>query len=73
MSFDDAWAILDRYLDDACVARYPRVRIIHGKGTGVLRRKINEQLKQDERVASHEMGEYYEGGAGVTVVNMKLD
>ena len=73
MSFDDAWAVLDRYLDDACVARYPRVRIIHGKGTGVLRRRINEQLKQDERVASHQMGEYYEGGAGVTVVDMKLD
>ena len=70
MTFEDAWQLLDRYLDDATMARYPRVRIIHGKGTGALRTKINRQLEEDERVASHQMGELHEGGAGVTIVNI---
>jgi DNA mismatch repair protein MutS2 len=72
LDFEDAWEKVDRYLDDAFMARYPRVRIIHGKGTGVLRRKINTQLEQDERISSRQMGEYYEGGAGVTVVDIRL-
>lgn len=72
MTFDEAWGVLDRYLDTATMAHYPRVRVIHGKGTGALRTKINRQLEHDERVRSHEMAELHEGGAGVTVVDIAL-
>ena len=71
LTFDDAWTLVDRYLDDAVLARYPRVRIIHGKGTGALRKKFGEQLAGDDRAGSHTLGELHEGGIGVTVVNVR--
>jgi len=71
MTSDEAWDAVDRYLDEALVAHYPKVRIIHGKGTGALRAKLAHLLEQDERVASHQLGELYEGGTGVTVVEVR--
>ncbi len=68
---DDAWFIVDKYLDDAIMAGVRSVRIIHGKGTGALRKAIAQYLKKDRRVASHRMGAYGEGDAGVTVVELK--
>ncbi len=69
--FDEAWSVVDHYLDDAAYAQYPRVRIIHGKGTGALRAKFAAQLERDDRVVSHSMGALEEGGAGVTVVEVR--
>ncbi len=68
---DDAWFIVDKYLDDAIMAGVRTVRIIHGKGTGALRKAIAQYLRGDRRVASHRMGAYGEGDAGVTVVELK--
>lgn len=68
---DDAWFIVDKYLDDAVMAGVHTVRIIHGKGTGALRKIIGQYLRKDRRVASHRMGAYGEGDAGVTVVELK--
>ena len=68
---EDAWFIVDKYLDDALLAGVRTVRIIHGKGTGALRKAITQYLRSDRRVASHRMGAYGEGDAGVTVVELK--
>ena len=68
---DDAWFIVDKYLDDAIMAGVRTVRIIHGKGTGALRKAIVQYLRGDRRVSSHRMGAYGEGDAGVTVVELK--
>ena len=68
---DDAWFIVDKYLDDAVMAGVHTVRIIHGKGTGALRKIIGQYLRKDRRVSSHRMGAYGEGDAGVTVVELK--
>ncbi len=68
---DDAWFIIDKYLDDALIAGIRTVRIIHGKGTGALRIAVQRYLKTDRRVASYRMGAYGEGDAGVTVVELK--
>lgn len=67
MTQDEALEVLDKYLDDAVLAGAPFVRIIHGKGTGVLRRAVTQQLKHDPRVVRHRLGEAGEGGDGVTV------
>jgi DNA mismatch repair protein MutS2 len=62
---------LSRALDGAVVAGLPSLRIIHGKGTGALRRRTQEMLDQDARVAEHRFGKPREGGAGVTVVTFR--
>ena len=68
---DDAWLAVDKYLDDAVLSGLSEVRIIHGKGTGVLRRIIQEYLKSDLRVKSYRNGNFGEGEMGVTVVELK--
>lgn len=67
---DDAWFVVDKYLDDAVLANIPTVRIIHGKGTGALRAALWKYFKVDKRVKSYRHGEYGEGDAGVTVVTL---
>ena len=64
---EEAVESLDRHLDSALLAGYPQVRIIHGKGTGVLRSRVQEYLRGHPRVASFRLGEWNEGGSGVTV------
>ena len=68
---DDAWFVVDKYLDDAVLAGVPSVRIIHGKGTGALRAALWKYFKADRRIKSYRHGEYGEGDAGVTVIEFK--
>lgn len=67
---DEAVAELDKYLDDACLSHLSQVRIIHGKGTGALRKGIHEYLKRQSYIRSFRSGEYGEGEAGVTIVEL---
>ncbi|MBQ9718136.1 MAG: endonuclease MutS2, partial [Clostridia bacterium] len=67
---DEAWFVVDRYLDDAIVAGIKSVTIIHGKGTGALRNALWNKFKGDSRVKSYRPGQYGEGDYGVTVVEM---
>ncbi len=68
---DDAWFVVDKYLDDAVLAGIPSVRIIHGKGTGALRAALWRYFKNDPRIKSYRHGAYGEGDAGVTVIEFK--
>ena len=67
---DDAWFVVDKYLDDAVLANVPTVRIIHGKGTGMLRAALWKYFKTDKRVKAYRHGEYGEGDSGVTVITL---
>lgn len=68
---DEAWLEVDKYLDEAMVANFSRVRLIHGKGTGALKNALWQHLKTDRRIASFRIGQYGEGDGGVTVVELK--
>jgi len=67
---EEAVAAVDKFLDDAMLAGLHRVDIIHGKGTGALRKRISEHLKTLSIVKSFRLGEWNEGGGGVTVVEL---
>ncbi len=67
---DEAVEVVDKFIDDAVLAGLHRIDIIHGHGTGVLRKRIHEFLANDARVKSQRLGERFEGGAGVTVVEI---
>ncbi len=64
---DEAIALLDKYLDDAYLAHMPSVRIVHGKGTGALRKAVHSHLKRLKYVESFRLGEFGEGDSGVTI------
>ena len=70
LTVDEALPKLDQYLHDAFMAGLYQVRIIHGKGTGTLRRVVQEQLDKHPLVKSYRPGEYGEGGDGVTIVQL---
>ena len=65
---DEALAELDKYLDDAYLSHLNSVRIVHGKGTGALRKGIHQYLRKQKHVKSFRLGEFGEGDAGVTIV-----
>ncbi len=67
---DEAIEIVDKFLDDATLSGLHRIDIIHGHGTGALRKRVQEFLQHDSRVKSQRFGERYEGGAGVTIVEV---
>ena len=69
---DEARDAVERYLDQAFLAGLPSVRVVHGKGTGVLRRVVREMLASHPHVASYRDGEPSEGGAGATVAALKV-
>ena len=71
MTVDEALAHLDKYLDDAYLAHLPSVRIVHGKGTGALRKAVQGHLKRCRYVKSYRLGEFGEGDAGVTIAEFK--
>jgi DNA mismatch repair protein MutS2 len=71
MRVDEALYELDKYLDDALMAGLPEVRIVHGRGTGAVRRAVEEELRRHPRVASYRLGGPGEGGEGVTVATLQ--
>ena len=68
---DESLELLENYLDRAFLARLPWVRIIHGKGTGKLRKVVREALQQYPQVTSFEAGKQNEGGEGVTIAELR--
>ncbi|HEU5140228.1 MAG TPA: endonuclease MutS2 [Bacillales bacterium] len=69
--YEEAMAEVEKYLDDALLAGYHQVSIIHGKGTGALRKGVSKLLKTHSHVKGTRMGTQGEGGSGVTVVQLK--
>jgi DNA mismatch repair protein MutS2 len=69
--YEEALLRVEKYVDDALLAGYPRVSIIHGKGTGALRQGVQEYLKNHRSVKKIRFGDAGEGGTGVTVVEFK--
>ncbi len=67
---DDAVYLLDKYMDDAILAHVHEIRIVHGKGTGTLRKGIHQYLKKNPRVRSFRLGGIGEGDTGVTIVEL---
>ena len=68
---DEAIAVLDKYLDDAYLAHLNSVRIVHGKGTGALRKAVHTYLKRQKHIKDFHLGEFGEGDAGVTIAEFK--
>ena len=68
---DDACFMLDKYIDDAKRAGVKTLRVIHGKGTGALRKAVTDFLRRDSRVASVRIGSVGEGDTGVSIVEIK--
>ena len=71
MTVDEATAVLDKYLDDAYLAGLNQVTVVHGKGTGALRKGIHTYLKRQKHVKSYRLGTFGEGEAGVTIVEFQ--
>ena len=70
LTVDEALLKLDKYLNDALMAGLCQVRVVHGKGTGTLRQATHKALAKHPLVKSYRLGDYGEGGAGVTVVEL---
>ena len=70
LTTDEALFKLDQYLEDAFMAGLSSVRIIHGKGTGTLRRAVHEVLAKHPLVKSYRLSDYGEGDYGVTIVEL---
>ena len=69
--YEAALSRVEKYIDDALLSNYPRVSIIHGKGTGALRQGVQEYLRNHRSVKKIRFGEAGEGGSGVTIVEFK--
>lgn len=71
MMTDEAIPVLEKYIDNAQMAKLNTVTIIHGKGTGALRAAVHESLKRSRQVKSFRLGRFGEGENGVTIVELK--
>ncbi len=71
MRVEEALPALEKYLDDALLAGYESIRIVHGKGTGTLRKVVHEYLSQHPQVKAFRLASAHEGGEGVTIVWLK--
>jgi DNA mismatch repair protein MutS2 len=71
MTVDEALEALEKFLDDAVLAGAGQVYVIHGKGTGKLRRSLSTYLKEHSAVESIRIGDWNEGGHGVTIARLK--
>src|SRR5690625_1685221 len=69
--YEDAILRLEKYIDNALVQGYPRVTIIHGKGTGALRKGVEKFIATHPQIKSHRLGEQNEGGSGVTIIEFR--
>ncbi len=70
MTGEEAWFVVDKYIDDAIIAGVHQATVIHGKGTGALRAALWNRLKSDQRVKNFRAGQYGEGDHGVTVIEV---
>jgi DNA mismatch repair protein MutS2 len=73
LTFEEAEPVIERYLDDAMNAGLETISIIHGKGTGALRKKVQDYLDRCQSVISHRLGNWNEGSSGVSVVTLRKD
>ena len=71
MTVDEAIPVLDKYLDDAYLAHLPKVRVVHGRGTGALKAGVHKHLKKLKYVKEFRLGDFGEGDTGVTIVTFK--
>jgi DNA mismatch repair protein MutS2 len=71
MTVEESVQVLEKFLSDAVMAGLSQVRIIHGKGTGVLRKEVNKYLSRHKLVKNKRLGNWNEGDTGVTVVELK--
>lgn len=71
MTVEEAILELEKFLDRAVISGLTQVYVIHGKGSGILRKQLTEYLKKHREVASVRLGDFNEGGAGVTVVKLR--
>ena len=70
-NIEEAVEILAKFLDDAMLAGHTKINVIHGKGTGALRKGVRAYLKQHHGVRDISIGEVTEGGDGATLVQLK--
>ena len=71
MASDEAILMLDRFIDEAILSGIETIRIIHGKGTGVLKNAVNQHLKKHKSIRTHRLGVFGEGEHGVTIAELK--
>lgn len=71
MTVDEAVNVLEKYLDDAYLSGLKQVRVVHGKGSGALRKGVQDYLRTNSHVSSFRLGMYGEGDSGVTIVEIK--
>ena len=71
MTVDEATNTLEKYLDDAYLSGLKQVRVVHGKGSGALRKGVQSYLRTNPHVSSFRLGMYGEGDSGVTIVELK--
>ena len=67
---DEAWDSVDKFIDEAILANISEIFVIHGRGSGALKRGLREYLKDDVRVNSYKEASPKEGGTAVTIVNL---
>jgi DNA mismatch repair protein MutS2 len=71
MRAEEAIRDLEKFIDDAVLASVPSIRIVHGKGEGILRKLVHDFLRRSANVGSYRLGEPSEGGDGVTIAVFK--